>query len=234
MRRWTLPALIATTALATAAVSTPVEAQDVVLDEGEYVLRVDGGAVGTETFTLRRVGADDEAKIWATATVEQDRGTNILSMNPVLQASADRIPLGYQNKITGGEETEVQIGRADRRFVAMIRSAQGERGREFRVAPGAVFLEGSVAHQYYFLPEAPSAGASVDVPVIVPRTGEQIDGVLTRVGSETLRIAGQAVDAVRVRLTVDGQERDVWRDADGRVLRLEIPALSFVAEREEL
>lgn len=233
MRRRTLSTL-PTLICVGLAVAAPVQAQDVVLDEGTFTLTSEGSEVGSEQFTLRRVGAGDEAKIWATATVEHDGATGAVSMRPVLQTSADRTPIGYQNKVTGSEDTEVQIGVADRRFVAIIRSPRGERERELRSTPGAVFLEGTIAHQYYFLPEAPSAGGSVEVPVIVPQTGAQEEAILTTVGTETLRIAGRNVEAVRVRLTVDGQERDVWRDREGHVLRLEIPAISFRAERESL
>lgn len=231
MRRWTLPTLICGIGLLFAA---PVQAQDVVLDEGTFNLTSEGSDVGSEEFTLRRVGSGDEAKIWATATVEHGGATGGMSMRPVLQTSADRTPLGYQNKVTGSEDTEVQIGISDRRFVAVIRSPRGERERELRSTPGAVFLEGTIAHQYYFLPEAPAAGQSVQVPVIVPHTGAQEEATLTTVGTETVRIAGRSVEAVRVRLTVDGQARDVWRDREGHVLRLEIPAISFRAERTAL
>ena len=188
--------LAAPLCVALAVAAAPLHAQDVVLDQGSYVLTRNGEEVGTESFTLRRVGAGAEARIWATATVEQDRGSEQLSMRPVLQTAADRTPLGYQNEVTGGESTEVQIGMVESRFVAMIRSPRGERERELRAAQGAVFLEGTVVHQYYFLPPAPESG-SVTVPVIVPRTGEQHRATLARVGTEELRIAGRAVQTVR-------------------------------------
>jgi hypothetical protein len=232
MCRTTLTTLF--TAGALAAASATAQAQNVTVDEGEFVLQVDGQEAGTESFTIRRVGAGDEAKIWATATVELDAGTAIVQMRPVLQTSAGRAPIRYQNKITGEEEAEVGIAKADRRFVAMIRSSRGDRERELRATPGAVFLEGTVAHQYYFLPEAPPEGTTVDVPIIVPRTGEQTRARMTTVGSETLRISGRAVEAVKVRLTVDGEDREVWRDSEGLVLRLVIPARNFRAERSEL
>lgn len=232
-----MPRTTLTTLLAIGVIAAPApaaHAQDVTIDEGEFVLHVDGQEAGTESFSIRRVGSGDEAKIWATATVELDAGTAIVQMRPVLQTSAARSPIGYQNKITGEEDAEVQIGKADRRFVAMIRSPRGERERELRATPGAVFLEGTVAHQYYFLPEAPSEGTTVDVPIIVPRTGEQTRARMTTVGSETLRISGRAVEAVKVLLTVDGEDREVWRDSEGLVLRVVIPARSFRAERSEL
>jgi hypothetical protein len=206
-------------------------AQDVLLDEGTFDLMVGDREVGVESFTIRRVGAGEEAKIWATGTVEQDAGNSVLAMRPVLRTGAGRDPLEYQNKISGDGETEVSVVSADRRFVATIKSAAGERGRELRATRGAVFLEGTVVHQYYFLPPPPTEGTSLEVPVVIPRSGTQTTGTLITVGPETLRIAGRAIDAVRVRLTLQGEDRDIWRDREGRVLRMEIPDRGIVAER---
>lgn len=209
--------------------TAPAGAQNVTLDEGTFVVYLDGREAGTETFSIRRMGSGTDAKVLANAVV--DLGTT--EMRPVLETGADMAPVLYQNKIAGGEDTEVAVSAAGRRFVARIRSAAGERERELRAQQGAVFLDNNVAHQYYFLSEVVDRQGAV-VPVVVPRTGEQVSLTVAEVGTETLSIGGQQVPARRVRLEGGGQEHTVWFDAQGRVLRVLIPATRYRAERQSV
>lgn len=233
MRRAALHTTLSALLLAgVAATPGPAAGQNVVLDQGTFTLLVDGREVGTETFTIRRTGSGDDARILSNAVVEVDPGADLAPMRPMLEAGGDRVPMAYQNQITGDGETQVTVTRGDRRFVAVIRAPSGEREREFRATAGAMFLEGTVAHQYYFLEPGATEGATFNV--IVPRSGEQVQARVTSASTQNVSIGGEQTSARRIVMDVGGEERRVWLDDDGNVLRLEIPARNFRAERQSV
>lgn len=211
----------------------PVAAQDVILDEGRFVLYLDDTRAGTETFRLRRVGDGSEARIWADAVVELEGRSGPLRMRPVLKTRLDLAPLQYENVVQADGETRVGLEATDGLYLARIESPTGERERELRARPGTVVLEEHVVHQYYFLPSPPDPGEAMDVPVVLPRSGTQITARYSTVGPEEVRVDGRSVTATHVRLVVGEETREVWLDEQGRVLRLLIPSRSFRAERTE-
>jgi hypothetical protein len=94
-----------------------------------------------------------------------------------------------------------------------------------------VLADDGVAHHYYFLARRLEAGAA-RVPVIIPRQNRQVIAQVTLVGTERVSIAGEAIDARKVSVVPTGTpERFVWIDAQGRVLRVEIPSTGFLATR---
>ena len=73
------------------------------------------------------------------------------------------------------------------------------------------------------------------MPVIIPRQNRQVNAQVSNTGEERIAVQGRAVDARRLSIApAGGPERLVWVDAQGRVLRLEVPATNFVAQRVEL
>ena len=204
----------------------PLHAQNVLLDEGTFAVFLDDREAGTETFSIRRMGAGVDTRILANAMVELDRR----QMRPLLESNPQAGLTRYEVKVSGDEVAEVSVVSAGNRFVALIRTTAGEQEREFRARPGAVLLEENVAHQYWF---AVSQLAVVGdaVPVVDPRGTEQPRLELLAVGEEAVRIAGQTIDARRLRMSLSGVERTVWVDREGRVLRVEVPSTGYRAER---
>lgn len=58
---------------------------------------------------------------------------------------------------------------------------------------------------------------------------------LSFVGEEEIRVGGVLFQGAR-RFHLEGgvHSRDIWFDDQGRILRLEVPSLGYVAERESL
>jgi hypothetical protein len=57
---------------------------------------------------------------------------------------------------------------------------------------------------------------------------------LTSLGIAEIRVGATPVRARHFRLEGGPRSREIWFDDQGRVLRVEIPALGFVADREGL
>ena len=67
------------------------------------------------------------------------------------------------------------------------------------------------------------------------RLARQVQATLSGPVSDQISIGGSTVSARRVTVQpAGGDERHVWIDAEGRVLRVEIPARRYVAVRSAL
>lgn len=214
-----------------AAVATPAAAQSTIIDEGSFRLSINGTAVGTESFSIRQSGTGSAATIVAQGRVVLDSGEQTRG---VLQVEGPALrPSAYQIEVTGAETQSIRGQAAGNRFRATIVSSAGETMREYLAGDGAVILDDGVAHHYYFLAEVPERGERV--PVIIPRQSRQVVSTVTSAGTESISVAGSTVSARRLRVEPNGlTPRTVWVDSQNRVLRLEIPADGFVAERTAL
>jgi len=208
------------------------QGQMVTLDEGSFLLSIRGTPAGTETFSISRTGAGAEAQIFARGEVDLQLPQGAIDLAPILRVSGGEMAVSaYQIRVSGHQAEEIALELGDRRFVTRTRSERGEQERESRATPGTILLDTGVAHQYYFLAQRlPSSGGTV--PVIVPREGRQFDMVVVDLGSTTLRIGEVELPARHLRLSGNGETRDLWVDALGRVLRLEHTEAGYLALRE--
>lgn len=220
-------------ALAWAFAPPAVSAQAVVVDEGEFRILVDGQEAGTESFSIRRSGSGAEAQIIATAEIQMRLPEGRVDLRPALQASGQEMAVSaYQVKVSGYQQEEIYVTLGDRRFRTQIRTERGEQEREYRAAEGTLLLDTGVAHQYYFVSlRFPSEGGRV--PVIVPREGRQYTLTVTVAGSTTVEIGGTGLEARHLRLEGNGGVREVWVDAEGRVLRVRHADAGYEAIRKD-
>ncbi len=208
-----------------------VEGQNVTLDEGAFVIDVEGRQVATETFKIRRSGQGEAAVVIAQATL-LFTGGDIESMTTLLQARGRDLKLtGYQVRVSTGEVTSLRDN--GQRLEAVTTSSAGQREREYRGGAQAVVLEELFAHHYYFLGQR-ARQEPTSVSVIVPRAGSQARARLVQGNVETVQVAGTRVSAQRLTLDVRGLKHDIWVDQQNRVLRVEITANAYVAVRREL
>ncbi|MDR0787936.1 MAG: hypothetical protein LBG44_08740 [Gemmatimonadota bacterium] len=202
-------------------------------DEGTFEILVNGRPAGTEEFTIRQTGVGSAAEFVATGRVQVLLPTGRLDLTTRLRAS------GFQADPVTYEATTVSS--APRRMIASIGGGRvsartvtpsGEQLREYLASEGAVVLDEGVMHQYYFLVRRTRGGR---VPVLIPRENRQVMAQVTDLGESLVNIQGVQVSLYQLSVQPDGgDERRVWTDALGRVIRVEIPALSYVAVRTEL
>ena len=207
-------------------------AQSVVVDQGTFSVSIGGEVIGSEEFSIRRAGFGRGAAYIASGAVALSRDGESQELRPLLSAHApEGAADGYQLKVSGIDASEVVLNLVGPRFVSNFRSAAGEEEREFSASTHTRIVERLVAHHYYFLGNV-SEGARV--PVIEPRSRLVMDLVAGAWVDEELRLGPNRVDARKVVFRDGEQERIVWFDRQGRVLRVEIPALQYVAERQDL
>ncbi|MEX0907059.1 MAG: hypothetical protein WD054_01920, partial [Gemmatimonadota bacterium] len=142
-------------------------------------------------------------------------------------------PVAYDVELRGGDARRINARVTGSRASARTMSSAGETMREYLVSDGAVLLDDGVAHHYYFIAQRVAAGAT-RTPIVIPRESRQVQATITAGGQESISAGGQTVSARKIVVTADGGERTVWVDAEGRVLRVEIPSKDYVAVRTEL
>lgn len=199
-------------------------------DQGTFKVFVEDREVGTEEFTIVQTGTGASAELLATGRVRVGLPDGTLELDSRLRArgiGAD--PVDYQVSV-GGSAPSRTIGTVSSgRFSAKIVTPTGEQLREYVASNGAVVLDEGVAHHYYFLAQRTHQGR---VPVIVPRENRQVIATVTSRGEESVRVNGTS--ATLFHLVVQpqgGDEHHVWVDALNRVVRVEVPARAWRAER---
>lgn len=206
-------------------------AQTQVIDEGGFRLMVRGQEVGTETFSIRQTGSGDAIVVIAVGKIVLDTMRGGTTLNSELQTSGSALrPTAYQVQVEGADAERIAGRVVGGRFSARIISAAGEQMREYLASDGAVVADEGIAHHYYFLAQRVGT-AGGRVPIVVPRASQQVMATVAHRGLEAVAVGGSGMQARHIAVTVNGQERHVWVDGNGRVLRVEIPARGFVAER---
>ncbi|MFL5539782.1 MAG: hypothetical protein ACJ8J0_12355 [Longimicrobiaceae bacterium] len=211
--------------------AAPLAAQNV--DQGTFRVFVGGHEVGTEEFTITQSGSGSVAVTMASGKVDLRLPEGSLQLTPRLRAQgvgAD--PVQYQVDVSGDAPQRVVGTIGGGRVSAKIVTAAGEQLREYVASAGAVVLDEYVAHHYYFLATRTHAGR---VPVIVPRENKQVMATVSSRGEEPVQVGGRSVRAFHLRVQPQGgAEADVWVDDLNRVIKVQIPARGYLAERIEL
>ncbi|HEX6534118.1 MAG TPA: hypothetical protein VF041_05950 [Gemmatimonadaceae bacterium] len=208
--------------------------QVTVVDEGTFTIAHGAQHIGRESFTIRKTAGPGGDVYVANATVDYERER----LSPALRADQSFSPLAYQLEVRSGDEVQERlkglVGRG--RFSAQVKTPRGESTKEYIVSDGALVLDDEVFHQYYFLAQrALKLGAAGGtVPVVIPRRNTQEVMRVRTVGSDRVAIGGSPVSATHLELTAPGGgARQIWVDAQGRVLKVSLDARGVVATRDE-
>lgn len=195
-----------------------------VLDEGVLVVRIDTAEVARESFRLARGRLSRGGDGWILATtVRYDRARPVIVLSPILEVSTDTMPAALQYDIADPRQPARVLGELGRgRFTVRFVARATERAREFPTGQRAVVLDDSVFATYVFAGwQARSAPTSLTA--IFPRA-------LRR---ETIQIQDLGMESGLRHVSVAGESEVVhlWLDADGRLIKLQIPSRRLSAER---
>jgi hypothetical protein len=213
-------------------------AQGVVVDEGTFAVSLDGRRIGTEEFTIRRAGLNRDDALFANGTVSLRRDGATQEIRILFRATPDAgLPKCegnepcYQIDVDGTGAMSLRLGLSGRRYVARILDSAGEEIREFPATSGTRILETDVAHLYYFLHDQVEGS---DSPILSPRDRGRTTLVAGPWTDEQIQLGPNLIEARRVVFSAGDDRRIVWFDRLGRVLRVSVPAESYLAERTDL
>jgi hypothetical protein len=226
-------ATIARCVLALGLFATTASAQSAAEDEGTFEILVNGRTVGSEQFSIRQTGSGAATEFLATGRVHVLLPTGSLDLVPRLRASGFQAdPLSYDVTIGGDAPRRIVGSVGSGRFSAKIVTPAGEQLREFVASSGATILDEGVAHHYYFIARRTRSGR---IPILIPRENRQVMADVIDRGSQQMTIRGATVTLYHLVVRpVGGEERHVYVDTLGRVIRVEIPDRNYVALRTEL
>lgn len=229
MRRIPIPVLLFT--LAGSPPSSGASAQITILDRGQFEVAVNGRRVGTETFSIRQVGAGDETRVIAAGQIRATLPDGANTMDILMELTgAGWMPSAYQNKVGGEAARQIGLELRGARFESRVTSDIGEQVKEYRAAPSTRILERGVAHHFHFL-APPTDPGPASVPVIVPRDGFQTEAEVVLAGTVELRIDGEVMPARHYWMRAGALRWEAWHDAAGRVLRVAENSTGYSAVR---
>lgn len=218
-----VPASIAFFAMAKLAWS-----QGQIIDQGSFTITHNGQRAGREDFTITGTPAANPQELTAKATVVYgDR-----RLIPELRADS-LAPYDYRVEVkNAGASQEKWHGSILRgRVSAKIENSRGEAAKEFIASEGALILDDDVYHQYYFVARKVTTGT---VAVIIPRRNSQQMLKVASAGADRVTIGTQEIEARHLVLTDEsGEQRDLWVDSKGRVLKVAIPSKGIIALRDD-
>ncbi len=203
---------------------SPLRGQNVIIDEGTFTVYRAGQVIGTEQFSISRVGSASEGTVLAQGTIT--RGP--VEIRTLLETSRQWEPLDYQNATGGDDASQVRLFVDGRRLIARTTNAEGEGTREFRPGDATVVLDPNIAFLYHFA----AAQIGVDLlTVIAPTEGRQTRLRIETVGTESFTLGSETLSARRIRLSSGSDVREILVDDQNRVLQVEIPTMQFIAVR---
>jgi hypothetical protein len=199
-----------------------------VIDEGSFTITRAGAPVGRESFRIIRAPAPG-------GQVYQATGTSVIgAVKATMRLGTDSLgsPVSYESEVSDQAQLVQRLRGRGRpsRFGLFVQTRTGESAREFVLANGALLLDDSVFHHFFFVG---LAAQQSEVIVISPRSARQERMRLQSRGEEGVEIAGRTVPGRRVSLVNGDGPREVWLDGQGRLLKVAIPDQGIVALRDD-
>lgn len=206
----------------------PVAGQ--LVDSGVFRLYLNGEEAGTEEFTIHRRGTGGAQEVLARGTVTMRDGRVFTTL---LQVQGPEMILAqYQVRVSGSDTAVISLVRAGDRLTGSIVDPSGERVSEYRARPETVIFESGVAHHHFVLGAFADAGAAETTLHTFAPLSERPDSTVTlQAAPQVLDIGGAAIETTQVRFGTGENAGAAWFDGSGRLVRVSLPAQSFVAVR---
>jgi hypothetical protein len=202
-------------------------------DVGSFSILREGVRVGREQFSIRPVGSVDGVafELRAESAIDERR------LATRLEVDAAGAPLRYTADVRRGTAAVLRLGgqRTRGRFATLARTERGEAAREYLLPAGAVILEVEAFHQAALLLLAAAGRTDLTLRALAPMENRERPVRLTRdAASDTVTVAGVRRPAARWVVDDAGDRRVLWADAEGRILRVTVPARGLEAIRDDI
>jgi hypothetical protein len=182
--------------------------------------------VGRESFTIRRGSPSAPDGFTISTSVSYPAAGPRVTLSPVVELGPDSLPRQMQFDVFGGGQRRIYLQFGPHRVTLRDVHPGGESARELPRASPAILVDDSVFALYALLPR----GAG-HLAALAARTGEQSAAQIIDRGDEHTTLQGVGRTLRHLVLRVGEQPRDLWYDAQGRLMRVDLPAAGLVAER---
>ena len=201
-------------------------AQNRTIDEGTFLVSKAGSVAFTESFKIARVDGGMIA-----ATSNQVAGTEQTTSS--LTTDTLGTPAQYELHVKDKQGKVIDVRAVSRagRLASLSSTKVDESMREYPITAGhSLILEPGLLHQLYFvnLVKRPPSFQVID-----PRGARTVGVTLTARGLESLDIGGKSVTGTHYSLMYGPARYEFWIDAQGRLLKVEMPSQGLIATREE-
>ena len=203
------------------------------IDTGTFVVRQDTVEIAREAFRLSRGRASSGREGWSLATtIRSDRDRPVIVLSPLLDLTADSVPLTLQYDVADPREPVRILGQLGRgRFTVRIVARASERAREFPASGRTVILDDSVFALYQVVAWF-AAPEPVSLTAILPRSERRETLTIQDLGLGPTTLNRDPVTLRHVVVSGGGQDVHLWLAPDsGGLLRIEIPNRRIVVER---
>lgn len=216
--------------LAVLAAAAPARAPGQLVDRGAFVLSAGGREVGTEEFTIQRVGAGDAQVTVATGSLVLRDGRIVKT---ILRLVGTTMVLNeYEVSVSGSDTLAVRVVRDGARLRTRTVGPWGEEAREYPARASTVIFDDGVVHHHFLLGALIEAhGADTRIHAVAPLAALDERSMRPEVGSETIEVGGERVETTRIRLSSEGDGRTAWFDGSGRLVRVVLAARGLEAVR---
>lgn len=202
-------------------------AADNTKDRGQFVLKLGGNPIGTETFEIATKGDTVEASAKIELRVQQEGKAVEFKTFPHLVLTPDLEPLSYEWSQKGAQSSQLEVDLRSSRATAKYRTVSGEEDvREFEFVKNLVILDNNVIHHYQIivLRYRRAGGGKQTFPAFIPQ--EALPGSLTveDAGPERVDVGGREQLLQHLVVTTDNARIDLWVDDRDRLQKIAIPA----------
>ena len=217
-------------ALAAVAVAAPAPAAGQLVDRGTFALYSRGEEVGTEEFTIQRVGAGEAQATLATGTLTLRDGRIVKTILRLVGPSM--VLNDYEVSVSGSDTLTVRVVRSGDRLLTRTEAPWGEEAWEYPARTATVIFDEGVAHHYFLLGALIEAhGAEARIHAMAPLSEMEELPARPDVGAETIDVGGERIETTRIRLSSGEDSREAWFDGSGRLVRVAWGTRGFEALR---
>jgi hypothetical protein len=208
-------------------------AQTITIDEGTFLIEIEGQLIGTESFKIRSVGSGAEMRTIAQGDLVISKHETTETVQSALGALGTNMSVQAYQTRSSPSDVEINLQRRGNRFLAMTSTSSHLEERQYKLLSDrtpTIILDEYFAH-HYFLVLPHQFTESQELSAVFPLLGEQVSAKLELGSVEPISLGDKPIQAQYLQLNMDGAVHKIWIDGQNRILRVEIPQNDYVAYR---
>lgn len=204
-------------------------------DHGTFEISIAGKTIGFERFQILPSGSKVVAKSEIEIHAQRGGKAIVLHSYPELVLDSQLQPLSYVWVQRGAQNSKLHIDFTAAPAKAHYHTVNGKDDkREFLLPKDVVLLDDNVLSQYEILVDRydRTSRGQQTFNDFIPQEALPGRVRVIEAGTEQVTIGGKSESLRHLVVTTDLARIDLWADQQGRLLKVSIPAMRFVAVRQ--